>query len=75
MQNCIDDVIDYINDNGGFTVSGWYKRGEINDISNEESQNQVESSDIGYHVVSIYPTNNLIISRNEFKSKKFDING
>ena len=55
------------------TVIGWYKRGEINDISNDDSQNEVESSEIGYHVVCIYPTNNLIITRNDFKSKKFDM--
>ena len=62
----------YINENGGFTVIGWYKRREINDISNEESQNEVESSDIGYHIVSNVPTNRLIVDRTEFNSMKFD---
>ena len=62
----------YINENGGFTVIGWYKCGEINDISNEESQNEVESSDIGYHIVSIVPTNREIVKRTEFNNMKFD---
>lgn len=73
MQTCIDEVTKYINDNGGFTVSGWYKRGEINDISNEDSQNQVESSEIGYHIVCIHPTNSSIILRSAFNSLKFDM--
>ena len=72
IQKVADDIVKYINENGGFTVIGWYKRGEINDISNEESQNEVESSDIGYHIVSIVPTNRLIVDRTEFNSMKFD---
>lgn len=75
LQSCIDDVIGYINDNGGFTVLGWYKRGEINDISNEETQNQVESSEIGYHIVSLYPTNTAILTRIEFQRKKYEMEG
>ena len=26
LENCIDSVIQYINDHGGFTMVGWYKR-------------------------------------------------
>ena len=73
LQGCIDDVIKFINDNGGFTVVGWYKRGEINDISNDDSQNEVESSEVGHHIVSIYPTNRDIIKMRDFTSKQFDI--
>ena len=61
LQDCLQEIIMYINNIGGFTVIGWYKRGEINDISNEEVQNQVESSDIAYHIVSISPTNKDLI--------------
>lgn len=75
MQDCIDNVIEYINGNGGFTVVGWYKRGGINDFSNDDSENQVESSEIGYHVVSIYPTNKAIMTNDEFRSQQFDMTG
>ena len=57
------NVVRYINDNGGFTVIGWYKKGSINDISTEESDNQVESSEMGYHIVSITPTNKTFWKR------------
>ena len=75
LQKAADDVLNYINVNGGFTVIGWYKRGEINDISNEENQNDVESGDIGYHIVSIYPTNRNLVERLEVKKLQFDMPG
>ena len=73
LQECIDNVIKWINDDGGFTVIGWYKRGEINDVSNDDSQNQVESSEIVYHIVSIYPTKLDILKRIELQRMKFDM--
>ena len=27
LEDSIDNVVDIINDNGGFTIIGWYKRG------------------------------------------------
>jgi hypothetical protein len=75
LQTAADDVLTYINGNGGFTVIGWYKRGEINDVSNEDNQNEVESGDIGYHIVSIYPTNRKLVERMEVKNLQFDMPG
>ena len=73
LQDSIINVVDYINTNGGFTVIGWYKKGSINDISTEEGGNQVESSEMGYHVVSITPTNKSILEKDEYKNKRFSI--
>ena len=33
MVTALENCIQFINDNGGFTVVGWYKRGVINDKS------------------------------------------
>ena len=33
LEGCISKCIEFINENGGFTVVGWYKRGVINDRS------------------------------------------
>ena len=73
LHDCVDNVVEYINANGGFTVLGWYKRGEINDSSNDDSQNQVESSEMGYHVVSMNPTNLKVLDRAEFQTLKYDM--
>ena len=67
--------MEYVNNNGGFTVNGWYKRGEINDVSNDDIQNEVESSDIVYHIVYMFPTNRAIVNRVGLKNKKFDTAG
>ena len=75
LQEAADNVVEYINTNGGFTVIGWYKRGEINDVSNDDSQNEVESSEIGYHIVYIFPTNRAIVNRVGLKNKQFDTAG
>lgn len=75
LQTSSDDVVEYINNNGGFTVIGWYNRGEINDVSNDDSQNEVESSEIGYHIVYMFPTNRAIVNRVGLKNKKFDTAG
>ena len=61
-----------INDNGGFTVIGWYKRGEINDISTDESQNEVESSEVGHHIVSVYPSRPNVVNSQALKNENFD---
>ena len=31
IEDCVDNVIEFINNNGGFNVIGWYKRGNISD--------------------------------------------
>ena len=45
-----------INENDGFTVFGWYKRGEVTDLGSNEDSN-IEASSIVHHVVHIIPTN------------------
>ena len=60
--------------NSGFTVIGWYKRGEISDVSNKENENDVDAGDIGYHIVSLYPTSHVVLNSDEFKNTKFDTN-
>ena len=77
LLDCITRAIDYINDHGGFTVVGWYRRGIINDrslvVSNNNNTNynqnhnaediQVGSGEINYHVVELYPTDRSHLDR------------
>ena len=73
LEQSIENGIDLINENGGFTVIGWYKRGQVQDrtvlvqTSNDSNagkfgvsnpQNvQVDNSQIKYHPCIIRPTN------------------
>jgi len=75
LVDCIDEVVDFIIGNGGFTVIGWYRRGEIKDVSSDEIVHNVDASEIGYKIVSIYPTNmNLVSDFPELEGLKFYFN-
>eukprot|EP00957_Ditylum_brightwellii_P210762 15365360-Ditylum_brightwellii.AAC.1 len=63
-------VVQCVNDNGGWTVVGWYKHGMINNctlIGNSNSTSghnnnsnediHVDNGEINYHVVEVLPTN------------------
>ena len=73
LYGCIDNVIDFYNSNGGFTIIGWYKRGEINDSSNEEKNLKITSSSVGQHIISIYPTLYLHGHAPETENMKFNV--
>ena len=36
-----------------FTVTGWYKRGEINDVTMQDDS-KIDSSTINYHITDIH---------------------
>ena len=75
LYDCIDEIVDYYNHNGGFTVIGWYKRGEINDIIQEENtkSDKVTASTINYHVTSIYPSSFIHEEPDVIQRMKFDV--
>ena len=53
----LKDIVEYYNENGGFTVIGWYRKGEIQDDGTTTT-----SSEINFHVIKIIPTNPEVIS-------------
>ena len=70
MLDCVEGCVNLINENGGFTVIGWYKRGTINDKSmmaqdkntagyanTVETELQCDAGEISYHIVQIVPSN------------------
>lgn len=61
LRTCVKKIETLVNDNGGWTVIGWYKRGMINDkslLSAEVSvEVSVEASVMTHHIVSLFPTN------------------
>ena len=56
IRTSIEKCVNYINSNGGWTVVGWYKKGVSNDVSNAAQAVQVDSSEISYHAVKMYPS-------------------
>ena len=83
LVDCIESVIEYINENSGFTVFGCYKCGVINDksIMNVNTNNhvngnnannpdvQVDNGDTGinFHPCFIQPTDHALLKLNDPK--------
>ena len=72
----MDNVVNFYNTHGGFTIVGWYKRGEINDVIHEEGKvlksDRITASSINYHISSMYPTRNTGETA-AIKTLKFDV--
>ena len=86
IEDCIEAVVDFVNENGGFTIVGWYKRGSIKDKSLIEAGNTSTNEDIiasgqlNYHIVEVLPTNQELLDPNsrlgmEMHKLKYDVSG
>ena len=89
LESAIDDVVEFVNDNGGWTVVGWYKRGSIkgrsliessmsNNSSNSNEDATAGSGHLNFHVVELTPTIQQLLDRNtllgaELNELKFDV--
>ena len=73
LKDAVETIVRHINRNHGFTVIGWYKRGEIEDKGNEEKEH-VEASNLMIHPVSIYPYHQPIVYTKYILDNLFDFN-
>ena len=55
LEDVIQETVRRYNMKEGYSVIGWYKRGEIIDQSNKDEEVSVRNSDVNYHVVGITP--------------------
>lgn len=73
------EIVNYVNDNGGWDVVGWYKRGVQTDGSASASNNPpdvdqlVASDKLKVNITYLYPSNLGIKRNSEFKEKQFDV--
>ena len=83
LIDCMKGCVQYINNNGGFTVIGWYKRGLIDDKSlislNNGENEQVQSGVISHHIVSSMPSERGFLERRSrlhttLTTRKFNVN-
>ena len=49
------------------------QKGEINDISTEESVEKVEGSEFSYHIIGITPSTRAVMDLELYKESRFDI--
>jgi hypothetical protein len=68
IQQAVDNCINFINNNDGFTVVFWYTRG----VGNNDSLTGVASGDnvttdkakLNYHIIDVYLTEDDIMNPN-----------
>lgn len=60
IRECVQEMCDYVNLNGGWTVVGWYSLGMVTDKAlvnnNNETEAKVEAGETKHHIISVYPT-------------------
>ena len=84
ILDAMEKIVDTINDDGGWTLYGWGKRGLINDTSllefdsKKPEEKKVLSQEVTTHIVHIHPTNRKYMKDNTTEAKnlhdmKFDL--
>ena len=82
IQLSLKVVVSLINENGGWTIYGWGKRGLINDTSllgqADTEENKALSKEVTTHVLHLHPKNDLFADSNSYCYKshqelKFDL--
>jgi hypothetical protein len=64
MRSRIDNIKNYVNANGGWTIMGWMRKGVVYDHSDlvdgkaVKQSEMIESDDVSPHIVRMEPTNN-----------------
>ena len=84
LFDCITYIINHVNNNGGFTVKGWYTTGEVKDQSNKDTSATVKSGAMSYHSAHIVPFNTsrssgdvqriVVVDQNHIDNIRFKVN-
>ena len=63
--------MDEVNNGSGWTVQGWYRRGEVADttVSTKKESLKIASGDIKYHITTLVPTNLFAVN----PSQKYNV--
>ena len=71
----VERIIHYVNQRGGWLVTGWSKRGEVNDVTLAETEGnkKIASSESRNHVTSIEIADPSKIEKVQFDQKRFNV--
>ena len=89
IEDSISNLLSYVNDNGGWTITGWYKRGVITDKSllaassggtnsasshnNNNERIEVGAGEVNFHIVKLLPTDQDILESEPLSEIKYDV--
>ena len=74
IRALIKRMIEMVNNEGGWTVIGWYRKGESADANVPEDKVLVEASTFQHHVSRIVPTNSNVMRYQRYKRMLVDFN-
>ena len=63
IRTAVNAMVEHVNDNGGWTVTGWHRNGKITENNGEQTQSVCTRG----HIVSIQPTNSAAITSQAFR--------
>ena len=55
VRSKVKEMVDYINEKGGWTLVGWFKKGKVQDASSTQGD-KIESATISLHISLLIPT-------------------
>lgn len=72
IRAVVRKITEKINAGGGWTILGWYRKGEVDDASapSNETGTEIEGSNRPIHIAYLYPSNNSILAT--FEADRFD---
>ena len=77
LMNSVESIVHYVNGKGGWLVTGWSKRGEVNDATlvntTADGSKKVASSEIRHHVTTVEIADASQIDQLTLNQKKFDM--
>ena len=66
----VKKMVDYVNEKCGWTVVGWFRKGEVSDASNEAEK--IDNSTVTVHISLLVPTDAEVTSTDEFKALQIE---
>jgi hypothetical protein len=71
LRERVARIVDFINQNGGWTLIGWYRRGEVHDASGGVEQGeQIAGVNQPIHLSYVYPSEATVIP--QIQNMRFD---
>lgn len=75
LRKRIRMLVNYVNENGGWTVAGWHRRGQVIDasagLSKPEEVDQIGSTSQNVHVSYLYPSVSGVVSSKIFQGLRY----
>lgn len=67
LKNRMNKLVRYVNENGGWTIIGWFRKGEVLETAESNDVDRNESPTVLSHISVLIPTDDAIDTKDPFK--------